>query len=204
MLARVNGAKATITKPGNYYFVANMYYAATTEPGAISTVAITVNAAGPVTINMRGFSLTGPSQQFLDGYYTNPVAISINSGNVTVKNGSIAGFYRPIVAGGTSTATGALKYLSGIDLENLVFSGGFTTCVSFDGVNNSIIRDCDFNQGVSAGGPSAILDDSSQTGNNFINDKVNNRDPVTIYGLEDAPDNVTYTLNLTVRKRACP
>jgi len=96
VLARVNGAKATITKPGNYYFVANMYYAATTEPGAISTVAITVNAAGPVTINMRGFSLTGPSQQFLDGYYTNPVAISINSGNVTVKNGSIAGFYRKI------------------------------------------------------------------------------------------------------------
>jgi len=44
---------ATITKPGTYYFAANMYYAVTVEPAPLSPVAITVNSTGPVTVSGR-------------------------------------------------------------------------------------------------------------------------------------------------------
>jgi hypothetical protein len=189
---------ATITKAGNYYFVANMYYAATTEPGPITTVAITVNAPGPVTINMRGFTLSGPGQQFLDGWYTNPVAIRIDSNNVTIKNGSITGYMSGILASGSYTSPNPVNYLSGIDLENITFiNGAQFGCVGFSYVNNSVVRNCDFSQQVDYGDP-AISDSLSQTGNNYINDKVNNGNSFSIShgftnGSAPAAD---YTLNV--------
>jgi hypothetical protein len=190
---------AIITKPGNYYFVANMYYAITFEPGPISPVSITVNAPGPVTIDMRGFTLSGPGQQFLNGWYTNPIGIVIESSNVTILNGSITGYLSGILASGY-TYPNPVNYLSGIDLENITFKNGAEFgCVGFSYVNNSVVRNCDFSQQTDYGDP-ALSDSLSQTGNNYINDKVNNDNSFSIsHGFENglaAPVKVDYILNI--------
>ena len=82
----------TITSPGYYYLLSDTYY----NPTSLTNrIAITVLSPG-VTIDLRGYSLTGPFQaeitvpEFLN---LNPVAISIQSSNVTVKNGTISGFF---------------------------------------------------------------------------------------------------------------
>ena len=141
----ITSLPVTITKPGNYYFVANMYYAVTVEPAPLTPVAITVNAPGSVTIDLRGFSLSGPAVQYVNGEPTNSTAtgISIQSSNVTIKNGSIAGFYNSILA--TNPNPG--PFLTEIDLEKLVFSGADDYSVNFNAVNNSVIRHCDFRYG---------------------------------------------------------
>jgi hypothetical protein len=72
---------ATITVPGDYYFPSDLNYTVPVD------FAIVVNAPGPVTIDMKGFTLRGSAQ-----------AIQILSDNVTVKNGTITGFERGIEA----------------------------------------------------------------------------------------------------------
>jgi hypothetical protein len=136
---------AIITKPGNYYFVANMYFQVASATA--SSVAITVNATGPVTIDMRGFTLSSQTR-FL-----------FQPGNVTVE---------PPLAAGTGNARVG-TYLSGIDLERITFLGSDNEAVGFTKVNNSIVRDCDFTETFAG-----IQDYDSQTGNTYINDKVGN------------------------------
>jgi hypothetical protein len=166
-----------ITKPGNYYFVANMY--ATTfvpAPGNIdATCAIMVNAPGPVRIDMRGFTFTGPTQvQSLTGYYV-PVGISIQSSNVKILNGTIVGFYDAITAGYEEASPPSP--LSGIVLEKLTFKKSSSTSVFLEG-NESLIKDCDFTQAVNALGYAAIYGNGS--GNEYVNDLITTHDPVLI------------------------
>jgi hypothetical protein len=181
-----------ITKPGNYYFVENMYFAVTPVVGQSGTTpAITVNAPGPVAIDMRGFTLSGPGQQFLNGFYTNPVGIVIDSSNVTILNGSLEGFLNGIFASGSNTS-----YLSRIDLANITFiNGAQFGCVGFSYVNNSVVRNCDFSQKVGqVPADPAIGDGHSQTGNAYVNDLFNTQRPFNIGGSVNSPNLI---LNIT-------
>jgi hypothetical protein len=151
-----------ITKPGYYYFVGPLIFQVPTP--ASPTTAITVNAAGPVVIDMRGFTVTGPTRVDFptDGYFTvYPTGILIQSSNVTVLNGEISGFWNGISALGTATA-----YLTGLDLERITFYQSDSDGTGFSYVNNSIVRNCTYIENYAG-----AEDGFSQTGNTYINDK---------------------------------
>jgi hypothetical protein len=158
----------TITKPGYYYFVSDMYTYPTFATPAGSAPAITVNAPGNVTIDLNGFTLSGPLQAFVDGWYANPPGMAIQSSNVTIKNGTIAGFYSPLTASGQYSG-GVQYYISNVNIQSVTFTdGGYLNSLKFLSVNKSIVRDCRF--GAPEGFSSKIYDAGSQTGNRYIND----------------------------------
>ena len=136
----ISTVPVVITKPGHYYFVADLYFQLPT-PSSPST-AITVHAPGPVVIDMRGFTISGQTRVRLpaDGYFTVfPTGILIQSSNVTVLNGKVSGFWNGIVA--TGSATG---YLTAINLEGIEFWGAGNDGSEFDYVNNSIVKNCQY------------------------------------------------------------
>ena len=85
----ITSLPVTITQPGDYYFVSDIY-----EPTLFQVPAITVNAPGPVVIDLRGFALVGPEYNA-----NNSAGVLIQSNDVTVQNGSIEGFLEQVGAG---------------------------------------------------------------------------------------------------------
>jgi hypothetical protein len=119
-----------ITAPGTYVLNGNLSYPNETRstPPAI-TVASTV--AGPVTINLKGFSITG-SGQYLYGI----TAVSVAGGSfypVTIQNGTIALFDCGI------SATNA----NGLVIKNVEFTRNVCG-LQFVRVSGSTISACDF------------------------------------------------------------
>jgi hypothetical protein len=156
-----------ITKPGHYYFVADLYFKmpTTTSP----STAITVNATGPVVIDMRGFTLNGADRIDFPtaGYITiDPTGILIQSSNVTVMNGEVYGFWNGLMASGSSTA-----YLTGINLEGIEFFLSGNDGSEFNYVNNSIVKNCHYIYNYAG-----TSDGFTQTGNSYINDRVQDSD----------------------------
>src|ERR1700685_3444588 len=66
-----------------------------------SLLNVPINAPGTVTIDMKGFTLNSPTRfLFQPGYVTvDPTGINILSSNVTVRNGTISGFWNGVSAG---------------------------------------------------------------------------------------------------------
>jgi hypothetical protein len=153
----ITSLPATITKPGTYYFVANMYESTPEWP-----TAITVNAPGGlVVIDMRGFTLTGPEY-----YATSSIGFLIQSNDVTIKNGTIEGFMYQVQTGNPPVA--------GISLLHLFFAATGERSITFQGVNSSVVKDCVFNfvsTGFSGTPGPLIQDAGSTTGNSYINDR---------------------------------
>jgi hypothetical protein len=189
----IKSLPVTITKPGNYYFVANMYVP---TPGG---AAITIQAPGSVVIDMRGFTLTGPEFSETGSY-----GINILSSNVTIENGKFAGFGIQIVAGAVQSA------LTGIYLLNLSCGHLGGDSIDFQNVDNSVVRDCVFSlldptgfDGFSPNG--AIYDAGSGTGNSYVNDKVvaqsSSVDVAPVLISQSPSVNVTYTLNISPVKQ---
>jgi hypothetical protein len=166
----------TIISPGYYYLVSDTYY----NPTSLTNrVAITVSSPG-VTIDLRGHSLTGPFQAEItvpQYFNLNPVAIAIQSSNVTVKNGTISGFFFQVGVGSQNTEVPT--YLSHITVTAVRFSEGGEQSLNFENVNSSIVSNCIFGRVPEP----AIIDDGSQTGNRYINDTVspsNGDSPISI------------------------
>jgi hypothetical protein len=114
----ISTVPVVITKPGHYYFVADLFFQFTliTSP----QTAITVNAPGPVVIDMRGFILSGSDRYEFQPLHPSttiyPTGILIQSSNVTVENGQVSGFWNGLTASGSTAA-----YLAGINLEGVEF-----------------------------------------------------------------------------------
>lgn len=182
----------TITSPGYYYLLSDTYY----NPTSLTNrIAITVISPG-VMIDLRGHTLTGPFQaeitvpEFLN---LNPVAISIQSSNVTVKNGTISGFFFQI--GVASLNTEVPTYLSNITITAVKFTEGGEQSLNLGNVNNSIVSNCSFGHVPEP----AIIDDGSQTGNRYLNDTVSassGDSPISIIG------EVSIVLNIQPRASA--
>ena len=188
----ITALPVTITVPGNYYFVSNMY-----EPTPVWATAITVNAPGPVVIDLRGFELVGP-----EGYASGSSGILIQSNDVTIENGSIEGFMDQLQA---VLQTYPYEPMTGIRLLNLYFTGCGEYSVSFEKVNNGVVRDCIFtflNTGFSGTPGPLILDGGSATGNSYINDKFlgtsfsSSTDMMAVTG----EPNGSYTVNILPSK----
>lgn len=153
----------TINAPGYYYFISNMYF---TPTSMSNNVAIRVNSDA-VTVDLNGFSLTGPPQAYIPELYLNPFGVLITNNNVTIKNGTVVGFYTALAAAAPFNGTGDQGYLSNIAIAFISFTGGGP--LGFESVNNSIVSHCNFAapyQPYSA----FIHDHGSQTGNRYIDD----------------------------------
>ena len=156
----------TITAAGSYYLPSDMYFSPTTMD---KTNAILVNSTGTVTLDLNGHTLSGPGQVWLSdpGWNLNPGGIAVESSNVTIRNGSISGFFIPMSVFGPYSG-GVQHYISNIEIEAVTFSPGNYLVLNLNNVNNSIVRNCHFtNLGFYMAG---ITDGGSQTGNSYIND----------------------------------
>jgi hypothetical protein len=155
----------TITSPGYYYLVSDIFY----NPTSLSNrIAITVISPG-VTIDLRGHSLTGPFQAEItvpEFFNLNPLAIEIENSNVTVKNGAISGFFFQLEAGPSDTF--GQTYLDNIIITDVKFTEGGDQSLNLEHVNNSLVSNCSFGTVPEP----AIIDEASQTGNRYINDTV--------------------------------
>jgi hypothetical protein len=157
----ITSLPATITVPGKYYFVANMY-----EPTPEWPTAITVNAPGAVVIDMRGFTLTGP-----EGYDISSIGFLIQGNDVTIENGTIEGFMYQVQAGNPPYPP---VPVAGISLLHLFFAATGEAAITFQAVNSSVVKDCVFNfvsTGFSGTPGPLIRDAGSTTGNSYINDR---------------------------------
>jgi hypothetical protein len=161
----ITSLPATITVPGNYYFVGNMY-----EPTALwptGPTGITVNAPGTVVIDLRGFALVGPEYYGIASY-----GILIRSNDVTIRDGKIEGFMYQIEAGSQNQYPPVP--ISGVNLLNLYFTACGECSISFGYVNSSVVRDCAFtfhSTGFSGTPGPLIQDGASARGNSYINDR---------------------------------
>jgi hypothetical protein len=140
-----------------------MYF---TPTSMSNNVAIRVNSAA-VTVDLNGFSLTGPPQVFIPELYLNPFGILITNSNVNIKNGTIVGFFTALAADVSYNGTGVQGYLSNIEITSISFTGGGP--LGLGNVNNSIISNCKFAAPYQPYS-SFINDKGSQTGNRYIDD----------------------------------
>jgi hypothetical protein len=106
-------------------------------------VAITVNSPGAVTIDLNGHSLTANPLAFIPELYLNPVGILILGSNVTVKSGTVGGFFSTIDAGAPFNNNTIPNYLVNSSIEYVTFTGAGS--VRLVDLNSSIVRDCVFN-----------------------------------------------------------
>jgi hypothetical protein len=153
----------TITTPGYYFLLSDISF---TPTSMSNRIAITVSSPN-VTIDLRGYSLSGPGQAFItlpEDLNLNPEGIAIHSSNVIVKNGTISGFFFQLDAG--PSGTDGQTYLDKIAITNVKFTEGGDQSINLGLVNNAIVSNCSF-------GPvpePAVIDAGSQTGNRYIND----------------------------------
>jgi len=158
-----------ISSPGTYVLTGNL-----TSPllqNDQSAILIT-GSAGTVVLDLKGYLLTigplGPVGPFITG-------ISVQSSNVTIRNGTIQNFN----AGINVTPLGNVGYLSNVDVQNVTFSNIDGTQICFDQVNASVISNCTFLGFAQV----AIEDSSSQTGNRFNQNTFDGKQRAPLYVL---------------------
>lgn len=101
----INSLPYIITRPGYYYLNKNLTSSSTTQD------AIQISASN-VTIDLKGFAITGPNK-------TSPYAGIVNANavhNIKIQNGTIQNFYIGIVIGSEQGSTGAK--LSSVNVIN--------------------------------------------------------------------------------------
>jgi hypothetical protein len=147
-----------ISTPGNYVLNSNMSYTGT---DAAITITVSPSLNKPVTVNLKGFTITG-----IGGFCTGVsiVGSGANKSSITVENGSIQNFgfgVWPEIAG---------SILTDITIDNVAFSNATTPArdgagVLLSQVDDSTISNCTFK-----GGDYGIEDTLSTGGNRYIND----------------------------------
>lgn len=157
----ISSVPFTIQAPGTYVLRCNLTSLVAYPPA----IMISTQIAGPVVLDMKGFTLTGPGQ----GSFGIGVGIAFTGSNqypIHIRSGTLANFNYPIWVQADAT-------VSGITLNHLninVFTpspsgdeGG--TGVIFSNVQNSLIANCRF-----SGGEYGIEDYASPGGNRYYFD----------------------------------
>ena len=132
----------------------------------ITAITVATNLSGPVIIDLKGHTLTGPGTVSIGvgiGFYAG-TQTTTNLG-ITVRNGTIKNFTR-----GVNALVGGV-YLTNINVNHIAF---FTAVISgsadnagviIDYCNDSSVTNCSFN-----GCDTGISDEFSQGGNHYSND----------------------------------
>jgi hypothetical protein len=168
----------TIAAPGTYVLLRNMDYMGPTNSTAIS---ISATLRGPVVLDLKGFTI-----QVLGTIYPSPVCTGIQIGPnneslmapnpypITIRNGTLQGFFR-----GISAYSSQLANYVGININHLTIQNGrsdnsdplyFNPSVGiyFYGADLSSINNCTF-RGYGGEGW-GIVDNYSHGGNSYAND----------------------------------
>jgi hypothetical protein len=177
--ATISSLPHTITASGTYVLAGNLSSSDSTNAAAIR---IQTNIPGPVTVDLKGFTLTGGGG--------NSVGIGIgilagttesNSYPITIQNGTLANF-----AFGVWAQCGTGIGLSQVTVRNLSIdtngqdAGNGGTGVLFRMVASSTISNCTFHAG-----SFGIEDVNSLGGNRYINDRFVSTNPLFITGQDD-------------------
>lgn len=159
---KITALPLAITKPGTYVLTGNL-----TSPSSGNAITIDSSVAGPVVLDLKGFSLNGIggfSTAVFIGNFSGGTPV-LNAFPITIRNGSILNFGFGVWAenGGTT------DYLSDISVSNIVFqmaqnSANDATAILFNAVNNSTISGC-----AMSGGDWCIRDGLSLGGNVYTN-----------------------------------
>ncbi|MBV8142978.1 MAG: hypothetical protein JOZ60_13145 [Verrucomicrobia bacterium] len=170
----ISAVPFTITAPGTYVLAGNLTCPATPN-GAIN---IPSNLPGPVVVNLKGFTITGP------GGSTTGVSIAGQSTNtypITVQNGTLNSFG----VGVDAVSLGPLhKHMHDITIDKIVVTPTptsaylYSTGFYFYEVSSSVVSNCTVN-----GGLYGIVDIPDEGNNSYSNDEmVLTQVPVEIYG----------------------
>jgi hypothetical protein len=147
----------SITAPGTYVLTGNL-----TIPSAQTAITINSVTLGKVVLNLNGRTLTGPGYGNIPGIL---VGGNPTGSNITIENGTVAGFWAGISASG-----GGNTYLTNIHISKVTFWGERFYDVLFGQVNASSIENCAF-VGLLPQSPViyGIQDGQTQTGNHYAN-----------------------------------
>ena len=169
---KISSLPFNITAPGTYVLTGNVT-SSSTSTGAIN---ISTAIAGPVVVDLKGFTITGPGSSSFGvtvGFTSYGVA---NAYPITIRNGTIKNFEYGVSAYNQAN-------LSDITVNNIVFDISSTgTAVGYDinflYVNSSTISNCTFNDATYG-----IADYSSAGGNGYNNNTfVGNVYPLIVEG----------------------
>jgi hypothetical protein len=170
----ISAVPFTITAPGTYVLAGNLICPAS-PTGAIN---IPSNLQGPVDVNLKGFTITGP------GGSTTGVSIvgqSTNTYPITVENGTLNSFG----VGVDAESLGPLhKHMHDITIKKIVVTPTatsvylYSTGFLFYEVSSSVVKNCTVN-----GGLYGIVDIPDEGSNSYSNDEmVGTQVAVEIYG----------------------
>ena len=103
----------TISQQGSYKLVNNLTFSPTTSGGAIGGTCLTITASF-VTIDLAGFTITGPGPAFVfpPNGPTGIVAGNDRTG-IAVRDGTISGFFRDVDLGSDGSIVEGLRVFGG-------------------------------------------------------------------------------------------
>jgi hypothetical protein len=173
---KITALPFNISAPGTYVLTGNLTSSVTrtsTDTGAIN---ISTAIAGPVVVDLKGFTITGPGSNSF-GVTIGSISSGVsNTYPITVRNGTIANFEY-----GVSAFT--QPQTSDLTVNNIVFDVISTGTavgygINFAYVNSSTVSNCTFNDATYG-----IGDYSSAGGNHYNNDTfVRNVFPLLVEG----------------------
>jgi len=162
---KISALPFNITAPGTYVLTGNLTCSLLRSGSGPSLGAINIStaAAGPVVVDLNGFTITGPGSNS----FAVTIGVLTTEGNtypITIKNGTISNFEYALTGIGTAPKQ---NNLSDIIANNIVFDVTSTPTavgygINFVYVNSSSISNCTIN-----GATVGIADSASVTGNSY-------------------------------------
>jgi hypothetical protein len=165
---KISALPFNIVAPGTYVLTSNLTFSAS------GTAAINISSAiaGPVVLNLKGFTITGSDTNTVVSIGMISPGVS-NTYSITIRNGTIQGG-----EAGVRTYYGSF---SDITVHNVVFNQGIAG-IEFINVASSTVSNCTFN-----GSYYGIYDADSNGGNRYNNETfVSNVYPLFVYGANGA------------------
>jgi hypothetical protein len=198
----------TITAPGTYVLKSNLIFASDPNGTAIQ---IETTVQGPVTLDLQGFTITGPNAGF--NGTTTPISYGISIGGdtasrgianqypITIKNGTLTAFTNDVRAGDDGgDGSIPIKPINTLTVKNLTLntikSNGVRQGVGFRfwNVNSTLIDGCSFQDGVALG----IQESPAGKNNHYTNCTFTPTTPgfpsVTVISVALPADNLPHVL----------